>query len=110
MERWLNDISEGVGMNGKMWYQSSGASGTVQVGVRIRGFGTTVGLAHCFTESGLAGRRTRNVGVGVTVTLQCPSYRAAGFLESTGRFRNEVMKFRAAQKKNGVSLPSFKSK
>jgi hypothetical protein len=88
---WWNDISEGIGMNGKTWDQSPGARGTVQVGVRIYDFGTTVGLAQCFTESGLAGRRTRSVGVGVTVTLQCPPYRAAGFLESTGRFRNEVM-------------------
>jgi hypothetical protein len=98
MERWWNDISYGIGMNGTTWDQRSGARGTVQVGVRIVGFGTTVGLAQCFTESGLAGRRTRTVGVGVTVTLQCPSYRAAGFLESTGRFRNEVMRSQCCTK------------
>ena len=99
-------------MNGKSWDRSSDARDTVRVGVRICGFRTTVGLAQCFTDSGLAGRRTRNVGAGVTVTLQCPSYRAADSLESTGRFRNEVMKFRTAQKKkkNGVSMRSFISK
>jgi hypothetical protein len=59
--------------------------------VRTPGLGTTVGLARFFTESGLVGRRTRDTGVGVTVTLHCPSYRAADFLGSTGHFRNTFL-------------------
>jgi hypothetical protein len=94
-------------MTGKWSERNSGSRGTVKVVVRLKGFDTTVGLAQCFTESGLAGRRTRNVGVGVTVTLQCPSYRAAGFLESTGRIRNKVMRFRVAWAKNGVAIRTF---
>jgi hypothetical protein len=75
----------------KTWKRNAVTRNTVQVGVRTPGLGTTVGLARFFTESGLVGRRTRDTEVGVTVTLHCPSYRAADFLGSTGHFRNTFL-------------------